>query len=29
VPTFWIGEERYAENPYRVLAKAMREHLRA
>jgi len=29
VPTFWIGEERYAEQPYRVLAKALREHLGA
>lgn len=29
VPTFWIGEGRYAEQPYRVLAKAMREHLGA
>lgn len=29
VPTFWIGEGRYAEQPYRVLATAMREHLGA
>lgn len=27
VPTFWIGEARYAEQPYRVLAKALRDHL--
>lgn len=24
VPTFWIGDDRYAEQPYSVLAKAMR-----
>ncbi len=27
IPTFWIGGERYSEQPYRVIATALKKHL--